>query len=85
MSSKSSKRWKPLAKTVNVIGPEKIARDMLRIELAAMLSLARAGHVPFAQDLLESASPSQRGWIKDEMKKIEAILRDKTLAVENDV
>ena len=59
------------------ITSEKLARDVIRLEIAALLSLARDGHSEFAQDVLAKATPRQRAWIKDEMRKIAETLRIK--------
>lgn len=74
--SKLSKRSESFGVQVNT-RPEKWVRDTIRLEIAALLNLARTGKSDFAHDLMEKASPEQRGWIKDEMKKLEQMLRIK--------
>lgn len=62
---------------------ERNARNMLRVELSAMLKLASAGQGHFAQDILERASPQQRDWIKREMRQLAKML-DHKVACEDD-
>lgn len=61
---------------------EKEVKDIVRIELACLLSLARDGHTDFLQDIMDKASPSQRSIIKKELKAIEQMLRTKCEAVD---
>lgn len=77
--SKLSKQLESFGTKVNT-RPEKLVRDIIRLELAALLHLARTGKAGFASDILEKASAEQRGIIKDEMKKIEQMLRIKAEA-----
>jgi hypothetical protein len=74
--SKLSKHSESFGVKVNP-RPEKLVRDTFRLELAALLHLARTGKSDFASDLMAKASPEQRGWLKDEMKKLEQMLRTK--------
>lgn len=53
---------------------EKIARDMIRMELMAMCRLAAAGQVQFGQDLLARANTSQKGAMKRELRRIADML-----------
>lgn len=69
------KRRKPLD-----MRTEKVCRDVIRLEIAALLHLARTGKSHFAQDVLEKCTPEQRTWVKDEMKKLEQMLRTKAEA-----
>lgn len=77
--SKLSKQLETFGTKVNT-RPEKLVRDIIRLEIAALLHLARTGKSNFAADVLAKASPEQRGVIKDELKKIEQMLRTKAEA-----
>lgn len=59
---------------------EKIVRDCIRLEIAALLSLARDGKSVFLQDILAKAAPVERDWIRSELKKLEVIIRTKVEA-----
>lgn len=62
--------------------PEKVVRDVVRLEIAALLHLARLRKNPFMSDVMMKATPEQMGWIKDELKKLEKMLRTKVEAVD---
>lgn len=57
-------------------------RDVVRLEVAALLSLARKGQANFAQEILVALHPEGKDWALDEMKKIEAYLREKVGCVD---
>ena len=77
MSRKSQKILVKMFFTRSKQTDEKIARDMLRLELMAMLRLAAQGHGTFAQDLLARAPVYQRDVMKKEMRDLAAMLEVK--------
>lgn len=56
---------------------EKLVRDIVRLEIAALLSLAREEKTVFMADVLSRVSQSERHLVKDELRKCEDILRTK--------
>lgn len=61
---------------------EKLVRDVVRLEIAALLSLAREEKSCFMQDVLQRVTQSERHLVKDELKKLEEILRTKVDAAD---
>lgn len=62
------------------VSREKLVRDVVRLEIAALLSFAREGKNCFMQDVLERVHPNERSWVKDELRKLEDMLRVKVEA-----
>lgn len=61
---------------------DKMVKDVVRLEIAALLSHARQGHTDFMADILEKATPTQRSVIRKELKTLEQMLRTKAEAVD---
>lgn len=59
---------------------EKCIRDIVRLEVAALLHLAATGKSEFCSDIIQRADPTSAGVVKDELRKIEDILRTKVSA-----
>lgn len=62
---------------------EKLIRDFVRLEAAALFSLAREEKSVFCYDILTRVAPSERQIVKDELKKLEEILRSKVDCVDD--
>jgi hypothetical protein len=76
-----SKRLKYKQIAVNTRS-EKVVRDVVRLEVAALLYLTRTGNSTFISDILEKAPPEQKAVIKSELKQLEQMLRIKAEAVD---
>ncbi len=60
---------------------EKVIRDIVRLEIAALLNLSAIEKSCFMQDVMQRAKThEERGWIRDELRKIESMLRVKVEA-----
>lgn len=61
---------------------DKMVKDVVRLEIAALLSHARQGYTDFLADIMQKANAHQRGVIKKELKVLEDMLRTKAEAVD---
>jgi hypothetical protein len=61
---------------------EKLVRDFVRLEVAAIAMLASEEKSQFCQDILARVKPSERSIVKNELRSIAEIMRTKVNCVD---